>query len=51
MTYITAKILSTTSHVKLINKRKLTKVVLNINSETFIMNILALKAIKGICLF
>lgn len=44
--YDTAEALPTTSQVKLINKKKFTKVALDENSETFVVHIVALKIIE-----
>lgn len=47
---MTAKALSTTNWVELINKRKFTKAVVNRNSKTFVVHLLALEATEGILL-
>lgn len=48
--YIVAKALSTTSQIKLINKKEFANIALDENSETFIIYILALKAIESLYL-
>lgn len=44
--YLIAKSLLITKGVKLINKKKFTKVILNENSKTFVVHIIVLKALK-----
>lgn len=46
-TYTTIKTLSFTSQIKLINKKKFTKVVLYKNSETYIIYMIALNILKA----
>lgn len=44
--YITAKALSTTSQVELINKRAFAKTALDENSKTFVIHVIVFEAIK-----